>query len=135
MKIKEKKRKIFDVFELGSLSDLAFLLIIFFIVITIFNINKGFLLSLQQEDSLKIINVKDIIKIILKSNDEIFYMEESITMDELEKQIKKDLIVNPNLTILLKIEEDVKYQNFVSIIEIARKSDVENFSFNMIKKK
>ncbi|HOL56841.1 MAG TPA: biopolymer transporter ExbD [Spirochaetota bacterium] len=133
MKIKRKNRNIFDIADSGSMSDLAFLLIIFFIVIAIFNINKGFILGLPQKNSTKIVNIKDIIKINIKENGDIFYNKEKVTIDDIEKNIKEDLDNNPNLTILLKIEENVKYQNVVNIIEIVRKLNVENFSFSIMK--
>ncbi|HOJ64271.1 MAG TPA: biopolymer transporter ExbD [Spirochaetota bacterium] len=133
MKIKRKNRNIFDIADSGSMSDLAFLLIIFFIVIAIFNINKGFILGLPQKNSTKIVNIKDIIKINIKENGDIFYNKEKVTIDDIEKNIKEDLDNNPNLTVLLKIEENVKYQNVVNIIEIVRKLNVENFSFSIMK--
>ncbi len=134
MNIKRKNKNIFDVSESGSLSDLAFLLIIFFIVIAIFNINKGFLLGLPQKHSTKIVNVKDIIKITLSKDAELFYMGKVISIEELEKIINENLATNPNLTVLLKIDEEVKYQNVVNIVEVIRKLDVENFSFSILEK-
>lgn len=134
MKIIRKNKNIFDVSESGSLSDLAFLLIIFFIVIAIFNINKGFILGLPQKNSTKILNVRDIVKINIKENGDIFYMGNKITINLLENNVKEDLSNNPNLTVLLKIEENVKYQNVVNIIEIVRKLNVENFSFSIEEK-
>ena len=46
----------------GALNDLSFLLIIFFIVIAGFNVNKGFLLNLPSKEKPLIVNNEDIIK-------------------------------------------------------------------------
>ena len=52
----------------GSLNDLSFLLIIFFIVIAGFNVNKGFLLNLPSKEKPVVVNVDDIIKCSLLSD-------------------------------------------------------------------
>ena len=133
MKIKIKRRKGVDIADSGALSDLAFLLIVFFIVIAIFNINKGFILGLPQKHSTKILNIKDILRITLNENSEIVLKDEITTLLEVEAQVKEILQINPNLTVLLRIHPDVDYQSVVSIVEVVRKLDVENFSFSMLK--
>ena len=133
MKIKIKRRKGVDIADSGALSDLAFLLIVFFIVIAIFNINKGFILGLPQKHSTKILNIKDILRITLNENSEIVLNDEITTLLEVEAQVKEILQINPNLTVLLRIHPDVDYQSVVSIVEVVRKLDVENFSFSMLK--
>ena len=44
------RRNIEDSSSSGALNDLSFLLIIFFIVIAGFNVNKGFLLNLPSKE-------------------------------------------------------------------------------------
>jgi len=133
MKINISRRKGIDISDSGSLSDLAFLLIIFFIVIAMFNINKGFILSLPQKNSTKILNVKDILRINLNEKGEIFFKENVVPIEEVEREIKDILTVNPNLTVLLRIHPDVNYQRVVNVVEAVRKLNVENFSFSMLK--
>ncbi|HOF01711.1 MAG TPA: biopolymer transporter ExbD [Spirochaetota bacterium] len=133
MKIKISRRKGIDVLGSGSLSDLAFLLIVFFIVIAMFNINKGFILGLPQKNSAKILNVKDILRINLNEKGEVFLKENVVPIEEVEREIKDILTINPNLTVLLKIHPDVNYQKVVSVVEAVRKLNVENFSFSMLR--
>ncbi|MBP7553281.1 MAG: biopolymer transporter ExbD [Spirochaetes bacterium] len=133
MKIKISRRKGIDISDSGSLSDLAFLLIVFFIVIAMFNINKGFILSLPQKNSTKILNVKDILRITLNEKGEIFLKENVVPIEEVEREIKDILTLNPNLTVLLRIHPEVNYQRVVNVVESVRKLNVENFSFSMLK--
>lgn len=133
MKIKIKRRKGVDIADSGALSDLAFLLIVFFIVIAIFNINKGFILGLPQKHSTKILNVKDILRVTINEKGEILLKDNIVPLTDVETQVKDILEINPNLTILLRIHPDVDYQKVVSIVEVVRKLDVENFSFSMLK--
>ncbi len=126
-----KKRDRIDIADSGALSDLAFLLIIFFIVIAVFNVNKGFMLGLPKKNSTKIVNTQDIVRARLAENGGIYLDNLEVSIPELETKVKGLLDEKPNLTLLLKIEPDVPYQEVVNIIEIARKLEVENFSFSM----
>lgn len=125
------KKKRLESADSGALSDLAFLLIIFFIVIAVFNVNKGFMLSLPKKNSTKIVNTEDIIKVDLSQNGTISSGGNVLTLEELEMEIKTLLNAQPNLTFLLRIDPEVPYQNVVSIIEIVRTLKVDNFSFVM----
>ncbi len=127
-----RKKKRMASGDSGALSDLAFLLIIFFIVIAVFNVNKGFMLSLPQKNSTKIVNVNDIIKVQLNSDGSITSKETLLNIKELEEMVINQLESQPNLTFLLKINPNVQYQRVVSIIEVVRKLEVDNFSFSML---
>ncbi len=131
MKIKKERKKAFDIADSGALSDLAFLLIVFFIVIAIFNINKGFLIGLPQRNSTRTVNTNDILRIYIESNGSLTVNNNSINTGMVETIITPAVNSNPNITVLLKISPDVDYQTVVSVIEIIRKLNVENFSFSM----
>ena len=132
MNIKRKRKKILNIADSGALSDLAFLLIIFFIVIAVFNVNKGFLLGLPQKGSTKIVNVEDIIKVILTKDNELVYNDHNIKLNEIEKIVKERLEVRPNMTFLLKINPETKYQDVVTVVDSILNLNVDNFSFSMI---
>jgi biopolymer transport protein ExbD len=132
MNLKRKSKRHLDIANSGALSDLAFLLIIFFIVVAVFNINKGFILLLPKKDSVKIINVKDIIKVTLKENGTLVYDDKAIIQPELEEIVKENLSQYPNMTFLLSIHPEVPYQRVVHIVDMVRKLQVENFSFSMM---
>lgn len=132
MNIKRKGKKGLDFADSGALSDLAFLLIVFFIVIAVFNINKGFILGLPQKGSTKIVNVEEIIKVSLDENNDLLYKDRKLTLDELKILVSDRLEIRPNMTFLLKIKPETAYQNVVNIVDMVRELDVENFSFAMI---
>ena len=132
MNIKRKRKKLLNIADSGALSDLAFLLIIFFIIIAVFNVNKGFLLGLPQKGSTKIVNIEDIIKVILTKDNNLIYNDHDIKLEELEKLVKERINVRPNMTFLLKISPEAKYQNVVSVVDSILSLNVDNFSFSMI---
>ncbi len=131
MQIKTKRRKRTDIAESGALSDLAFLLIVFFIVIAVFTVNTGFILGLPRKNSTKIVNVEDIMKINLLEDGSIEQNGEKLTLSRLDEMVTERLTVRPNMTLLLTIEPEVAYQEVVDIIDFVRKKDVDNFSFRL----
>jgi len=116
---------------MGALNDLSFLLIIYFLVIAGFNTNFGFLLNLPSMDKPVIVQKDDLIKLFLKSDGSIEYSEKLISQEEVEHLIVENIKVHPNLTVLLTIDPETKYQSFVDAMEVIRKLKVENFSFSM----
>ena len=132
LKIRKRKRNAIDIADSGALSDLAFLLIIFFIVIAVFNINKGFILGLPKKNSTKFVNVQDIVKVRLIDQGQIRFDGNSVDRDQMATLVTERLKQRPNMTFMLEIEPDVPYQEVVSMVDLIRRLDVQNFSFNMV---
>jgi biopolymer transport protein ExbD len=131
MKVRTKRMARVDIAESGALSDLAFLLIVFFIVIAVFNINSGFLLGLPRKDSTKIVNVDEILKVYLSAGGDYLLRGEPVPKDALEEAAKETLRLYPNMTFLLRIHPNTPYQRVVDVIDLVRAVGVENFSFIM----
>lgn len=125
------RRNIEDSSSSGALNDLSFLLIIFFIVIAGFNVNKGFLLNLPSKDKPIVVNVDDILKCDLDQNGALFLDGQEIKMEALSKKIEEKLKYQPNMTFLLTINPEAHYQSVIDVVAAVRKLKVENFSFRM----
>ncbi len=125
------RHKIDDAGSSGSLNDLSFLLIIFFIVIAGFNVNKGFLLNLPSKEKPIVVNTQDILKCSISGEGKLSLDGSEIGLGELSEKVSEKLISWPNMTFLLTIDPEASYQNVVDVISVIRKLKVENFSFRM----
>ena len=125
------RRNIEDSSSSGALNDLSFLLIIFFIVIAGFNVNKGFLLNLPSKEKPIVVNTNDILKCELDQNGALFIDGQEIKLEALSKKISEKLRTQPNMTFLLTINPETHYQNVIDVVAAIRKLKVENFSFRM----
>lgn len=125
------RRNIEDSSSSGALNDLSFLLIIFFIVIAGFNVNKGFLLNLPSKEKPIVVNTNDILKCELDQNGVLFIDGQEIKLEALSKRISEKLRTQPNMTFLLTINPETHYQNVIDVVAAIRKLKVENFSFRM----
>jgi biopolymer transport protein ExbD len=125
------KQKRAGVAENSALSDLAFLLIIYFIVIAGFNVNKGFLMNLPAKDSVRIIFKDDLMRFELNNAGNLSFEKEELSFQDAENQIKAAIAMQPNLAVLLWVEPQTKWQNVVRFVELAQKLEVNSFSFKL----
>lgn len=125
------RRNLEDSSSSGALNDLSFLLIIFFIVIAGFNVNKGFLLNLPSKDKPIVVNTNDILKCELDERGALFLDGQEIQMESLSQKIGDKLKSQPNMTFLLTINPETHYQKVIDVVSAVRKLKVENFSFRM----
>jgi len=129
MKIKRRKRGLLH--ETCAASDLAFLLIIYFLVIAGFNINTGFLVSLPERGAARIIPREDIMRFDMDAGGNIFYRGALMGLPSAEQEIRAAIAVNPGLAVLLSIDGKAPWQQVVHFVELAQKLQVQTFSFNM----
>ncbi len=125
------RRNLEDAGSSGSLNDLSFLLIIFFIVIAGFNVNKGFLLDLPSKNKPVIVHNQDILKCSLKADGTVFMDGNAVKIEDLSMKIEEKLKKWPNMTFFLAISPEAPYQKVVDVIMTVRRLKVENFSFKM----
>jgi len=114
-------------------SDIAFLLIIYFIVIAGFNINKGFLINLPAKDSTRLILKDDLLRFEMDGEGKINHEEQLIDIKAAEKLIAAVQAQNPNVAVMLSIDPQTKWQRVVSFVELAQDLKIDSFSFSMKK--
>ena len=94
----------------ASMADIAFLLIVFFLVTTTMNQDKGLSLHLPPIGESKEVKQKNICNVWINENDEIAFFENDnltlIQFSDLKQQIMTRLASNDKLIISLKAERD-----------------------------
>ena len=131
MKINRRKKRIFQ--DSSASSDIAFLLIIYFIVIAGFNINKGFLLNLPAKDSARLILREDLLRFDMDGAGNIIHQEEIINIPGAKNLILSAQNINPNIAVILTIDGQAGWQHVVSFVELAQDLKIDSFSFAMKK--
>jgi biopolymer transport protein ExbD len=115
----------------GASSDIAFLLIIYFIVIAGFNVNKGFLITLPAKNSQRLIQKDELLRFNLDSGGALVLRGEYCDLAGAEREIRSGLAAHPNLAVLLTVDPQSPWQGVVSFVELAQDLKVESFSFVM----
>ena len=105
----------------ASMADIAFLLIVFFLVTTTMNQDKGLSLHLPPIGESKEVKQKNICNVWINENDEIAFFENDnlklIQFSDLKPQIMTRLASNDKLIISLKAELDAAYRMFVDVLD------------------
>jgi len=129
MKIKHRKKHGF--LETCAASDLAFLLIIYFLVIAGFNINKGFILNLPAKDSTRLILREDLLRFEMDGAGDVIYSGNVLSLPAVRNTIQSAQAGNPGIAVILTIDSRALWQNVVSFVEIAQDLKIDAFSFSM----
>jgi len=129
MTIKRQRRHSYA--ESPASSDLAFQLIIYFLVIAGFNINQGFLMNLPAKDSTRLILRDDLMRFEMDYRGSIFFGGTELNIPAAEREIRTAVAAHPNLAVVLLIDPEAPWQQVVSFVELAQKLQVDSFSFNI----
>jgi len=130
MKFKRQK----NIFQDSSASsDIAFLLIIYFIVIAGFNVNKGFLMNLPAKDSSRLILRDDLLRFEMDTDGNVVYNGEVIQIPRAKSIIQTAQKDNPEIAVIITIDGQAHWQNVVNFVELAQDMKIESFSFAMKK--
>ena len=129
MRIKRRERDITA--ESSASSDVAFLLIIYFLVIAGFNINQGFLMNLPAKDSTLLVQKDNLMRFEMDGRGVLINNGSEMSVSEAEHAIRAAIAGHPNLAVVLSIDPKAPWQQVVFFVEIAQKLQVDSFSFNM----
>jgi len=117
--------------ESAAASDLAFLLIIYFLAISGFNINMGFLVELPAQDARRMVPGEDILRFELDRAGGIIHQDAAIGISLAESLIRSARAENPGVAVVLGIDPQAQWQSVVSFVELAQQMEIEAFSFSM----
>ncbi|MCD6580077.1 biopolymer transporter ExbD [bacterium] len=120
-----KRRKPSTEIPASSMSDIAFLLIIFFMVTTVFNKEQGLNITLPEATKPKVLD-QNVMHIALNKDDYkdgFVYVEgKKYPLDNLTQQLMIKKMRNPNISVVLKSDESVPYFYIKKILDLVRDS-------------
>jgi len=119
--MKKKKKQPLGELTMASTSDVAFLLLIFFIVTTIFAAEQGLTLVLpgKQKEKTDVVKVKqsNIATLFVQANDSVTLDGKPIQINHIMNAIKDRIYSNPKLVVLLKVHPDADYGRMVACLD------------------
>jgi len=112
--------------DLTPLIDVVFLLLIFFLVTSVFKKEDvALLLNLPKSSySTEEVNIKDIN--IFVTTEKINFENEEVSFEDLEQYLSN--IEDKNKLINVRIDKEVKYQRLVNILDILKKYELTNLA-------
>ena len=111
-----------------SMADIAFLLLIFFLVTTTIAIDKGLGLVLPAEGETIEIKKKNILNCLINSSGMVLLGGEPVNLKDVSRIVKEKLRENNKLIISVKTHEKTRYKDYVAIIDQLKIADATRIS-------
>ncbi len=113
----------------GSMADIVFLLLVFFLVTTTMNQDKGIGMHLPPAGESKKIQKKNICNVWVNVNGEILInLEQSVPLNLLRADIEQRLAQNEKLIVSLKADEETPYEKFIDVLDEIKLSGADKIS-------
>ena len=112
----------------ASMADIAFLLLIFFLVTTTIDMDKGLGLVLPPEGETIEIKKKNILNCLINSSGMVLLGGEPVKQKDVSRVVKEKLRENSKLIISVKTHEKTRYKDYVAIIDQLKMADATRIS-------
>ena len=113
---KKKSRSNSDI-PMASLADIAFLLLIFFLVTTTIDVDRGIGLSLPAKGEETEVRTKNITNLLINAQGEVLLDNEVIAINEIARRIEQKIQENPNLIVSVKTDRITKYDVYIQVLD------------------
>ena len=138
MILNKKNSKINDKVPSSSMADIAFLLLIFFLVTTTFPRDKGLGIVLPQEGSEQEINPINILHIIIRPDAlvEVKRGESTqvqlVTANDLEGIWRLEMAENPRLIAAVKTHPEAPYKLMIDVLDAIQTAGARTISLQLL---
>ncbi len=113
----------------ASLPDIVFQLLIFFLVTTTIDVDKGLDLVLPPPGDVRIeIQKRNIANILINDASQILIDEEIVPVEEVDNIIRDKLLANDKLIVSVKTARLTKYDIYIKVIDQLKKAGATRIS-------
>ena len=106
----------------STMADIAFLLIVFFLITTSFSHDRGLGLTLPSYGSVTRVPSRNITRIWINAAGEIMHDQEMVTIDLMRQRIAAMTKANPNLIVSIKPDPEARYEYFVDVVDAVKQA-------------
>ena len=112
----------------SSMADIAFLLLIFFLVTTTIDMDKGLGMVLPAEGEEIEINKKNILNCLINSTGAVLLGGEPVEVKNLSRTVRQKLVENDKLIISVKAHKSSNYLDYVRVIDQLKMANATRIS-------
>lgn len=138
MAILQRKTRVSDEIPTASLADIAFLLLIFFLVTTVFNEERGLPIVLPEQEQEQEVSPRNLIFFLVQPDGRVVVrrgeaeQEQVISHRQVEGILRQELAANPNLIAAIQTHPDAAYRHMINVLDEVKLSGAERISLQMI---
>ena len=136
VKFKRKREGVAEI-NMASISDIVFLLLIFFMVATIFNQELGLpmILPVKADDQNQEIKIKqsNVADLKIDEYNQVTLDEVPIRINQVKSELERRLKANTKLVVILSTHPEAHYGTMVAILDEIRLAKARRMSIKMMK--
>jgi biopolymer transport protein ExbD len=136
--LNNKKSKVSDEVPTSSMADIAFLLLIFFLVTTVFPKDKGLAIVLPEESETVEVNQKNILHIVIQPSGVVEVRRgesqqvQTVSPGDIEGIWRQDVASNPNLIAGVKTHPDTPYRFMIDVLDALQTAGADKISLQLL---
>ena len=112
----------------SSMADIAFLLLIFILVTTTIDMDKGLGMVLPAEGEEMEISKKNILNCLINSTGNVLLGGDGIEIRDLSKAVRQKLVENDKLIISVKAHKSTSYHDYIAVIDQLKRANATRIS-------
>lgn len=125
--MKRKRSKLKQI-PSASMADIAFLLLVFFLVTTTISMDKGIGQVLPAIGEELQVNPKNITKVLVNAAGQVLHDEELVPLNQLRARIRNMLAQNDKLIVSVKTHPMTKHQVYIDVLDQLKQAGATRIS-------
>jgi biopolymer transport protein ExbD len=131
--LRHPRRRVGIRIDMTPMVDIAFLLLIFFMVTTVFRAPQAMEMNRPPKDDKIQVAESNVLILLVDEKERIFWRYgeeplEPVEMKDLAAFFTEQLAANPKLTVLIKLHRDVEYEMMVDLMDELEYAKMQRFS-------
>lgn len=128
-----KRKRVGVRVDMTPMVDVAFLLLIFFMVTTVFRRPLAMEINVPEKDAKVEVPMSNVMTVYLNEDGSMLYDVgqrglNSMSWDELRETLVTELDYNPELIVLVKVDRKARYENMVDMLDTMDEAQMTRFS-------
>jgi len=124
----DKKKKASAEIPTSSLADIAFLLLIFFLVTTTIDTDKGIQLVLPEKGQEVKVRSQNIANILINESGLIMMDEQQIDLNAIRERVNEMIRQNENIIFSVKTMRGTKYEIYIDVLDQLKQANAKRIS-------
>ena len=112
----------------SSMSDIAFLLLVFFLVTTTISLDKGISLILPADGNELEVNRKNIISIVINDKGKVLMDDQVTKVKSIKSKAEKKIAGNPNIIFSVTTNKNTKYRDYILVLDQLKQANATKIS-------
>ena len=112
----------------SSMSDIAFLLLVFFLVTTTISLDKGISLILPADGNELEVNRKNIATVYINSSGDIQLDGKRIKISNIKSEVTKKIASNSNIIFSVQTHKNTEYADYILVLDQLKQANATKIS-------